>query len=167
MAPPEKRCCKCQLMRPLSDFNRSTSAADGLQARCRLCAAAWYQANKARHKLNVRARNNRVRAEHRERITNYLLEHPCEDCGEADVRVLEFDHNDPHEKVGEVVRLASSCIPWRRVQAEISKCTVRCANCHRIRTNDMFGFWRSAVEVQRREEQHGLATGRLEVILRR
>jgi hypothetical protein len=31
--------------------------------------------------------------------------------------------------------------PWRRVLVEIEKCDVRCANCHRKRTAQQFG-WR-------------------------
>lgn len=127
----------------------------------------WYQANKVAHKANVLARNNRIRADYRDRLIRYLLEHPCVDCGEADVRVLDFDHEDPADKLAEVVRLAGFAIAWARVEAEIAKCSVRCANCHRRRTNEMFGYWRAGVEQQRRDELHALATGRLEVILAR
>ena len=58
----------------------------------------------------------------------YLACHPCVDCGEADIIVLQFDHV-VGKKRGNVTSLA------RRnsldiVKAEISKCEVRCANCH-------------------------------------
>ena len=161
----EKRCVTCHLIRPLSDFNARRAARDGLQARCRACSAEWYQRNKDRHKANVLVRNQRVRREYRQRISEYLLGHPCVDCGEADVRVLDFDHEDPSQKRHEVVRLAGTGIAWERVEAEIAKCSVRCANCHRRRTAEMFGYWRQGVETQRATARHARARARLEAVL--
>lgn len=70
----------------------------------------------------------------KEAVLNYLLSHPCVDCGEADPIVLEFDHRDPKTKLfgiskGQVNGLASG-----KLFAEIAKCDVRCANCHRRKT---------------------------------
>jgi hypothetical protein len=76
---------------------------------------------------------NRYRLENRERILEYLLAHPCCDCGETDPVVLEFDHRDRATKRSEVARLAASK-QWKVVLAEIAKCDVRCGNCHRKRT---------------------------------
>lgn len=161
----EKRCNVCHLMLPRSEFNRTASNKDGLDRRCRSCAAAWYQANKEVHKKNVRRRNDRVRAEHNGRLADYLRDHPCVDCGETDLRVLEFDHDDPAEKFGEVTRMISNSLPWRRIEAEIAKCTVRCANCHRRRTVEVGRFWRAAVERDRRAELVAVTTRRLELVL--
>lgn len=64
-------------------------------------------------------------------IINYLLEHPCLDCGEHDVRVLEFDHRDDAHKEAAVGNLVKAAI--RRLIAEIEKCDVRCSNCHHLK----------------------------------
>ncbi|PMY12898.1 hypothetical protein C1X42_32755, partial [Pseudomonas sp. FW305-BF8] len=85
--------------------------------------------NKAEHVRRVAERNKRVRAEHQERLAAYLLEHPSVDCGEADLRVLELDHEDPSLKVENVGKLIALALPWATVLAEIEKCSVRCANC--------------------------------------
>lgn len=152
-------------MKPLTDFNRRLRATDGLQSRCRACSREWYEGHREQHKANVRRRNNRVRGEHMARLGAYLLEHPCVDCGEADVRVLEFDHDDPASKLNEVTRLANLSLPWWRVEAEIAKCSVRCANCHRRKTMEEGGFWRAGVERDRRGELLNAATARLGIIL--
>lgn len=166
MDGPQKRCVTCRLMRPLSDFNVRSKAADGLQSRCRDCSRAWYVANKPAHDANVQRRNKRVRADYRQRLADYLLDHPCVDCGEPDVRVLDFDHEDPAHKLDEVARLVGNGIAWARVEAEIAKCSVRCANCHRRRTATMRGYGRDIVERKRREALAQRAADRLAHILR-
>jgi hypothetical protein len=55
------------------------------------------------------------------------------DCGESDPIVLEFDHIRG-KKVGDVSTLAGQAFSWHKLSAEIAKCEVRCANCHRRRT---------------------------------
>jgi len=57
----------------------------------------------------------------------------CIDCGyDANPVALDFDHinGDKLFNIGE-----SGTFSIRRLQAELDKCVVRCANCHRIRTN--------------------------------
>jgi hypothetical protein len=57
----------------------------------------------------------------------------CVDCGLDDILVLEFDHvrGVKERNVSKLVREGRSL---RRLQAEIAKCDVRCASCHRRRT---------------------------------
>jgi len=87
----------------------------------------------------MRARNQRVEAENRKRICEYLDDHPCVDCGEDDIVVLEFDHlRDKKYAVGQMMRDAR----WDRIMAEIAKCEVVCANCHKRRTAQRRGSYR-------------------------
>ncbi len=75
-------------------------------------------------------------------IVQFLKEHPCLDCGEDDVVVLEFDHiGDKLFDVSFGLRSRN----WDDVLAEIEKCEVVCANCHRRRTAKTRGFLRAAV----------------------
>jgi len=76
-------------------------------------------------------------------IFRYLVEHPCVDCGQSDVLVLEFDHRDPSDKLKHVALLAMTK-RWPNVLKEIDKCDVRCVNCHRRRTAQQFGWHKSA-----------------------
>ena len=68
---------------------------------------------------------------------DYLRAHPCVDCGERDIRLLEFDHIAGATKV-----MPISILLGRRntatLLAEIAKCDVRCVNCHRRRTAEAF-----------------------------
>ena len=59
---------------------------------------------------------------------------PCIDCGNSYPScVMEFHHRDPSEKsftIGEELGRNRD-----RIIAEIAKCDLICANCHRIRTH--------------------------------
>jgi hypothetical protein len=65
-------------------------------------------------------------------ILRYKQEHPCMDCGESDPVCLDFHHRDPSIKSFEIAR-GVKCRSLEAVQAEIAKCDVVCANCHRRR----------------------------------
>ena len=55
----------------------------------------------------------------------------CEICGYAKyIGALEFHHRDPHQKDFSV-SADGSTRSWARVQKEIEKCVLLCANCHR------------------------------------
>ena len=52
-------------------------------------------------------------------------------CGEKRSYLLDFHHLDPTKKDSTVARLTSSSSSKQRIQDEIDKCIVLCANCHR------------------------------------
>lgn len=101
--------------------------------RKQLASRRHYEANKAKIKARAREHTTRTKKAVREWLHTYLLEHPCVDCGETSPIVLEFDHvrGKKEFNVGEAVSKGRSL---RRVIAEVEKCEVRCANCHRHKT---------------------------------
>ncbi len=144
-----KTCSTCRRELAVTDFNVRSRSADGRQSVCRTCNAArarrYYAENLQKHRRAVAAQVAKTRAAHLRRIGEYLLTHPCVDCGEADIRVLDFDHRVGTNKVAEVMKLAKAAYSWERVQEEIAKCDVRCRNCHAIATYRRLGSdWRSA-----------------------
>lgn len=66
------------------------------QKTCRGCQKEqkndWYQRNSERHKANIYENKLRHQNEVRKFLYEYLSAHPCVDCGEKDIRTLEFDH---------------------------------------------------------------------------
>jgi hypothetical protein len=131
------------MMKPVEAFAFSDIARGRRQSYCRACHAAYRQAhylrNKAEYIRRAGQQTIRRRIENRRQVRLYLLSHPCVDCGEADPLVLDLDHRDPKGKVQAVTWLAARR-RWVIVAAEIDKCDVRCANCHRIRTAVQFGW---------------------------
>ena len=54
----------------------------------------------------------------------------CEVCGyDKCPTALEFHHRDPSEKEFSIGHLIS--LRWSRLQIELDKCQLLCANCHR------------------------------------
>lgn len=140
---PAKRCSTCREIKPLDAFNSRTAAKDGRQWACRECNSRYHRDNWDRHMSQIRSRRKAVRAENLQHLWEYLSEHPCVDCGLADPAVLEFDHLG--DKRGDIARMKYD-YPWSSVLAEIAKCEVVCANCHRRRTDRRSGSWRARQE---------------------
>ena len=108
------------------------------QSRCIDCFKKyhkeWYLKNKELVKARTRKSTARYRKEAKKLVLDYLLKHPCIDCGETDPIVLEFDHREQSKKeygISVIVRLGYSL---ETITQEISKCDVRCCNCHRRKT---------------------------------
>ena len=131
-----RACTKCGELKPLEAFPPVRRGEPKLQSWCRECFAEAnarnYQANRDRERARIYKYIADRRTEVGKKIIDYLLEHPCVDCGESDIVVLEFDHIG--DKVADVSAYAAGGRTWARVKAEIEKCEVRCANCHRRKT---------------------------------
>jgi hypothetical protein len=76
--------------------------------------------------LSLKQRNRKF-------VLEYLLDHPCVDCGEDDVMCLEFDHIN--NKTIEINKMIRNRYSLENIQKEIEKCEVRCANCHKRKTH--------------------------------
>jgi formate-dependent nitrite reductase cytochrome c552 subunit len=62
---------------------------------------------------------------------------PCADCGgRFKPHQMDFDHRDPSAKAFRVTAGRVMLMSTERVLAEVAKCDIVCANCHRIRTRD-------------------------------
>ena len=121
-----KVCERCREELPAEAFNRMGT---GLQHWCRECFRAYFRERGEVHRRQVAARQRRIAEAARQVVVAYLAEHPCRDCGESDPAVLEFDH--AHGKTQDVAFLIGHGASAERIRAEIARCEVRWANCHR------------------------------------
>jgi len=95
-----------------------------------------------RDKARQQAAQKRHRQKNFAKFIEYLQSHPCVDCGETDIRVLQFDHLPQFEKKFEIGRaITGSTRKWEVILEEINKCEVVCANDHLRRTGSRAG-WR-------------------------
>lgn len=129
-----KRCCSCGIEKLESEFNKNCTRKDGLQIQCRDCnkiqSKDYYKRNKKKHSELCSRVAKTFRELNKERLINYLSFHPCVDCGETDIVVLDFDHVRG-KKLGNISQMVSHGYSWKVIKEEIDKCEVRCANDHR------------------------------------
>lgn len=131
-----KKCCSCEDLKPLEEYHRYTRSKDGRGAMCKSCTKqrnASYYKNTPEKNGARRAAASRLIEEAQVFVFNYLLENPCVDCGETDPVVLEFDHVSGEKSMAVSVMVCRGT-SIRKISEEISKCNVRCANCHRKAT---------------------------------
>src|SRR5437667_290923 len=131
-----RRCPRCTQEKPVTDFGVKVVRDGKLlrQAYCIRCQREYrkehYRANQATYLTRKRQRDGRIRE-----MVEKAKARPCADCGiQYPAWVMDFDHvsGNKVEKLAELVRKKASV---RRVEAEIAKCEVVCANCHRDRTH--------------------------------
>ncbi|HEX6036253.1 MAG TPA: hypothetical protein VFY83_17570 [Anaerolineales bacterium] len=139
-----KQCVTCLQWKEETEFNWRYKTLGIRHPTCRKChkpfRKTWYESNKERHLKQVKDRKHEARTVAREYVFDYLSTHPCIECGEADPRVLEFHHR--HDKDMGVSVMVAGGYPVATIQAEIEKCDVLCANCHRKVTHTERGWFR-------------------------
>lgn len=132
-----KRCPRCCLVLDESEFNWKVTG-KYLAAYCKKCSREYIKSHYDRHVEYYVAKAKRSNQRHREKLFKYvglfLQMHSCVDCGEKDILVLEFDHRDRSEKFGDISQMMSRMQSLSKLKKEISKCEIRCANCHRRKT---------------------------------
>lgn len=139
------KCDQCKQWKEDEEFNWRFKSL-GIRAKtCRECAhlhnKKYFEGPaKERHLEQVRERKEIARQVARAFVLAYLSTHPCEECAEDDVRVLEFHHTG--EKDMAVGAMVSGGYSVDRILQEISQCQVLCANCHRKITVEERGWFK-------------------------
>lgn len=131
----------CGLKKPKTDFNRKGRKSNGelrWQPYCRVCSAAssraYYARNREQHKKVTTARTRKAYERNRAYVFDYLIAHPCIECGRTNPVTLDFDHRDPNTKDKTIAEMIKAPCSLSRLKTEIDKCDVLCASCHRIKT---------------------------------
>lgn len=127
-----KKCVNCGVDKPFSEFYFNKGR--GFYASyCKPCQRTY---------------NKQHRKKVHEMLIDYLRTHPCVDCGEKDPIVLELDHENPENKSVEIAHIVNAGLSKERLEQELAKSQVRCANCHRRRTAKQFGWYKTFYPVQ-------------------
>lgn len=92
----------------------------------------YYQKNKAK----VVALNQANKKRNLDHVTKIKEESPCMDCGRFfPACAMDFDHV-VGEKFKDIASMVANGHSLAAIDAEIAKCELVCACCHRIRTRD-------------------------------
>ena len=95
-----------------------------------------FYANRNRFcRLCARDINDAYRRDRQEYVDRIKLETGCVDCGvkSPHPEIYDFDHLPGAVKITPVADFLTSGT-WADLDAEIAKCEIVCANCHRIRS---------------------------------
>src|SRR5688500_18381466 len=91
-----KVCGKCGIEKPIDEFGFRYPKLGIRHSWCKACFVEykrlWYERNRGKHLAHVKERRARTEDENHLLVWQYLALHPCEDCGERDPVVLQFDH---------------------------------------------------------------------------
>lgn len=89
-----KRCSRCGETRPVSEFSIKNTNTGLRRTWCRACARAYGREHYRRNRWPCLLRSSIRRRKERPRIAaavaDYLHTHPCVDCGETDLVLLDF-----------------------------------------------------------------------------
>ena len=95
----------------------------------RAYAQRHYQNNKPLYKKRAKLSHRASRAKLKEWVRAYKASHPCK-CGESDPVCLDFHHRIGVKEIN-ISHAVRSQWSIKRLQAEMAKCEILCANCHR------------------------------------
>lgn len=93
---------------------------------------AYYEKNKAKVIKNKSIRKKELTKQ----FAEFKATKSCTKCGESHPATLDFHHVEYHPNNKKVFKLVQDGHWWKRIQQEIDKCVVLCANCHRIHHYD-------------------------------
>lgn len=90
---------------------------------------------KARYEKNKQSIDSRIDSYKKARrkwfSEEIIAKSSCIKCGENHPGCLDFHHRDPNDKYMEVTKMVDAKCKEERILAEIAKCDILCANCHR------------------------------------
>lgn len=121
-----KVCLKCKEEKDISEFGKRY---DKTQPLCRTCnaerSAAYYAANREKHKKEATERNARQQAKY----MKWKQTLSCQSCSEDYGPCMAFHHVDPALKEFEI-STGLGRYGVNKLLDEIRKCVVVCSNCH-------------------------------------
>ena len=146
----KKKCTQCGEEKDVCEFFFKDKKTNKLHSQCKSCYREkrknkeHYLKYKVEYLERVDKRKKEKTKENREKLLEYFKEHHCVKCGENNPIVLDFDHRDEKEKKYGISNMITS-YNWVTILTEIQKCDVLCANCHRIKTSQQFGWWYESI----------------------
>jgi len=133
------QCSRCKKFKDASKYGargKNQRGSRPVPYWCTECFRGWsrdrYKQDPEAQKAESKKYNQRLR----DRLAG-LKGKPCADCGVSyPPYVMDWDHLDGFEKTHNISEMMRRRFAWAKIEAEIAKCELVCANCHRIRTHE-------------------------------
>lgn len=127
-----RKCTKCGTEKQIDEFHRKGTGRKTVCATCcREYGRSHYAANKDTYRETAKKHRDETRRKNRDYVRKLKESAPCTDCRQKyPYYVMQFDHlGDKERNVADMMQF-----PRARLEAEIQKCEIVCANCHAVRT---------------------------------
>ncbi len=125
-------CGRCKEDKPWAGFYPSARTTNWTRIWCKDCSKRYFREKRG---PDGKCYGNQYLAKYRKRnmavTTETKAKVGCAHCGEDDPICLEFHHEDRKMKSYNICQLVASGCSLEKLRAEIKKCIVLCANCHR------------------------------------
>lgn len=135
-----KICSKCKIKKKLKDFyfRKSGKRSGTCYEKCKECmktrGRSYYHINHDRQLKLAILRRNKTKDQMRKFLI-IIKDEPCADCKQKyPSYVMDFDHRHGKKKEHNIARMIIGGWSKTKIEKEIKKCDIVCANCHRIRT---------------------------------
>lgn len=149
-----KQCTKCNENKLLSEYYVKDGSTGRLHSQCKSCyklhrltyAKEHYQKYGDAYRERAKIRRAITRISLQANMLRYLKDRSCLVCGEQDIRTFEFDHINPENKSFGIAKGITDGRKWDVILAEISKCRILCANCHKKHTASQNNWYKIVSE---------------------
>lgn len=128
--PDGTTCTKCGETKQEAQFYAS-ALREGNACWCRACYRSYWRERQREDPKHWAKAKNGTRKKARAFTRSVKAASGCVTCGENHPAVLDFHHLDPQQKSESLAVMVAQARSWKRLEAEIAKCVVLCANCHR------------------------------------
>lgn len=150
-----QRFCSIKCQRKGHDERRRKDYVTSVERLCRHCLTSFTSVNftqvYCRNKCRINAQTKKKRKKlaikildgtaqggtksrkdrNKKIVHDYKTSHGCTKCDESHPATLDFHHRDPKTKLANISKLVKSGYGVEILLAEIAKCDLLCANCHR------------------------------------
>lgn len=141
-----KQCSRCKKEKPETEFSWRSIGVK-LHSYCKECGKLYTRADYQKNKTEYIARSQARKFEIRKRIFEKLSGSSCIECSESRIECLDFHHRDSAQKEFCISLAPDMGVGDERLESEIAKCDILCANCHRVHTAKEFGWYTRSRDV--------------------
>lgn len=148
-----KKCTRCKNDFNIEDFkiiNKRTGKRSSMCNECKKEYDREYHKNRSEESKKRKVRSQLIaQSLNRKRHISLLMDSGgCVDCGEKRIETLDYDHIKGKKKYN-ISNMINHGFSWSSILKEISKCEIRCSNCHRVRTAKDQGWYTEIENVKK------------------
>ena len=126
------KCSKCNKEKPTTEFFSNKKRSSGFDCYCKDCRKDYSRKHYGIRTDYYKNKVNRNKEKIKDIILQYKQGKKCSRCNFSNPLALDFHHKNPKDKEFSISKAYIKGIGIEKLEKEIAKCEILCANCHRI-----------------------------------